>query len=191
MNCALATASDRALLGLLLWLVALLPAACAKDAEGPESTVLSTRRGDTSIQVTEGEQGGEQVVRISTTFRGEENNIVLRIDQPIYEVEIPLSVEQILPQQQASAAGTPGGTDFQDLLIAQYLEAAQESMLNGDYHGALRQVNLVLLSKPSVRPRGADAQATLDAFADETRAFWRWRRSNGSKHWRLIPQTPK
>ena len=148
MNCALATASNRVRLGLLLGLTALLAVACAKDADGPESTVLSTRQGDTSIQVTESEQGGDQVVRISTTFRGQENNVVLKIDQPVYEVEIPLSVEQIMPQQQASAAGTPAGSDFQDLLIAQYLERAQEAMLNGDYNGALRQVNLVLLSKP-------------------------------------------
>jgi tetratricopeptide (TPR) repeat protein len=112
----------------------------------PGKTILATRQGESSIQVSESEIDGSQVVRINTRYRGEENTIVLSIDQPVYEIEIPLTLEQIAPQTVAAARSPEG--QFQDLLIAQYLEKAQEAMLNGDYQGALRQVNLVLLTRP-------------------------------------------
>ena len=48
-----------------------------------------------------------------------------------------------------------------------YVAAFQQAIEAADIETA----RLVLLSKPSVRPRGAEAQATLDAFADETRAL--------------------
>ncbi len=48
-----------------------------------------------------------------------------------------------------------------------YVRAFQKAIDAAD----IETSRLVLLSKPSVRPRGADAQATLDAFADETRAL--------------------
>ncbi len=113
---------------------------------GPGKTILATRQGESSIQVTESEIDGNQVIRINTRYRGEDNSIVLNIDQPVYEVEIPLTLEQIAPQSVAAAKSPEG--QFQDLLIAQYMEKAQEAMLNGDYQGALRQVNLVLLTRP-------------------------------------------
>jgi len=131
---------------------ALLLAACGAQQEEkpPEETVLSTRSGETSIQVTESEQGGGQVVRVNTSFRGKQATVVLNINEPVYEVEIPLSIEQVLPQPAPGAPGAPGGGggDFQDLVIAQYFEKAQEAMLEGDYNRALRQVNLVLLVRP-------------------------------------------
>ena len=137
-------------------LLTLLVAAggCGKpSADKPEQTVLSTRSGETGIQVTESEQDGTQIVRITTTFRGEESTVVLAIDQPSYEVEIPLSISQVRPPQaavpgQPGAPGSLAGGDFQALLMAQYLEKAQEGMLNGDYNLALRQINLVLTVRP-------------------------------------------
>lgn len=117
------------------------------DNGGEGKTVLSSRKGESSIQVTESEQDGSQIVRIKTVFRGEENIIVLNIDQPVYEVEIPLSLDQVMPKAARSSASGPEG-QFQDLLIAQYLEKAQQYMVDGDYNAALRQINLVLLTKP-------------------------------------------
>ncbi|HUJ74255.1 MAG TPA: tetratricopeptide repeat protein, partial [bacterium] len=107
---------------------------------------LALKQGDTSIQVAESRVNGNQVVRINTRYKGEDHTIYLQIDQPVYDVEIPLTIEQIAPQTAAAAKGPEG--QFQDLLIAQYLEKAQEAMLSGDYQGALRQVNLVLLIRP-------------------------------------------
>ncbi|HEX7926311.1 MAG TPA: hypothetical protein VF678_01895 [bacterium] len=104
---------------------------------GPEKTILATRQGESSIQVTESEIDGSQVVRINTRYRGEDHSIVLNIDQPVYDIEIPLTLEQIAPGAAGTAsagASTPAG-QFQDLLIAQYIEKAQEAMLNGDYQG--------------------------------------------------------
>lgn len=48
-----------------------------------------------------------------------------------------------------------------------YVAAFQKAVEAADIEAS----RLVLLSKPSVRPRGAEARATLDAFADETRAL--------------------
>ncbi|MBI3992608.1 MAG: hypothetical protein HY342_05000 [Candidatus Lambdaproteobacteria bacterium] len=144
----------RALLVPALAAWSLAAASCAllnKEEPPQENTVLSSRAGETAIQVTESDRKGNQVVRVKTTYRGEEANVVLNIDQQNYEIEIPLSVQQVLPQTAAGAApGAPGGAqgNFQDLLIAQYMEKGQEAMLNGDYNGALRQVNLILLVQP-------------------------------------------
>ncbi len=121
-------------------------------------SVLKTRHGETGIQVTESEEDGIQVIRITTTFRGEESTVVLAVDQPNYEIEIPLSIGQ---QRPAGAAGMPRGAtpgaasgagQFQNLLIAQYLERAQAAMINGTYNEALRQVNLVLMVQPDSVP---------------------------------------
>jgi Flp pilus assembly protein TadD len=133
-----------------LALIALaLLGACSssKKGETPGKTVLATKQGESSIQVTESEIDGNQVVRINTKYRGEDHSIVLQIDQDVYDVEIPLTLEQIAPQSTSAAAKGPEG-QFQDMLIAQYFEKAQEAMLAGDYAGALRQVNLVLLTRP-------------------------------------------
>jgi len=133
------------------WLLGLIAAGCAATAPEEGRTVLSTRTGETYIQVTESEQGGAKIVRVKTQFRGEESTIVLNIDEPVYEIEIPLSIEQVVPGVSAGApGGGPGGVrgNFSDLLAAQYLEKAQEMMLNGDYNGALRQVDLVLTVNP-------------------------------------------
>lgn len=116
------------------------------EPQGPETTVLSTRSGETLIQVTESDQAGNQVVRVKTVFRGQEANVVLNIDQQNYEVEIPLSVEQVMPRP--AGASTATAENFQDLLIAQHLEKAQEATLNGDYNAALRQLNLVQVIRP-------------------------------------------
>lgn len=122
--------------------------AAKSGKESPGKTILATRQGESSIQVTESEIDGSQVVRINTRYRGEDHSIVLNIDQPVYDVQIPLTLEQIAPAAAGGpAASTPAG-QFQDLLIAQYIEKAQEAMLAGDYQGALRQVNLVLLTRP-------------------------------------------
>lgn len=126
---------------------------CKTTAPEEGRTVLSTRSGETLIQVTESDEGGARVVRVKTQFRGEEANIVLNIDEPTYEVEIPLSIDQVQgvgggpAAAQAGAAGGGSG-NFADLLAAQYLEKAQEHMLNGDYNAALRQVDLVLTVQP-------------------------------------------
>lgn len=159
MRSASGTGSSR---GTLRWL-ALLAAtgllaavlgACGSmggKGNGTEKTVLLTRKGESSIQVTESELNGDQIVRINTNFQGEQNSIVLDIDQPVYEVEIPLTLEQVLPPGAASAARGPEG-QFQDLLVAQYLQKVQEAMLAGDYNGALRQVDTVLQVQPNNVP---------------------------------------
>ena len=134
-------------LSLGLGLMALAACSAAKKPETPGKTVLAVKQGESSIQVSESEIDGNQVVRINTRYRGEDHTIVLQIDQPVYDVEIPLTLEQIAPQSASSAARGPEG-QFQDMLIAQYFEKAQEAMLNGDYQGSLRQVNLVLLTRP-------------------------------------------
>lgn len=121
-------------------------AGCSSQEPEDEKTILQSRSGETTIQVTESNQGGSRVVRVTTTFRGEESTVVLMIDEPVYEVEIPLSIQQQRPAGAGGAAG--GGREFSDLLAAQYLEKAQEFMLEGDYNGALRQVNLVLMVQP-------------------------------------------
>lgn len=129
-----------------------LAAGCAgrgnSGGDGEERTVLLTRKGESFIQVTESEQDGNQIIRIRTVFRGEENTIVLNIDLPVYEVEIPLTLEQVMPQAALAAVRGPEG-QFRDLLIAQWLQKAQQAMLDGDYNGALRQVDTVLQIQPS------------------------------------------
>jgi hypothetical protein len=132
--------------GLCLVLSLTLLSACSTSRKKAGKTVLATKQGETSIQIVEAEEDGNQVVRINTRYKGEDHSIVMQIDQPVYDVEIPLTVEQIAPQTAAAARGPEG--QFQDLLISQYFERAQESMLSGDYPGALRQVNLVLLTRP-------------------------------------------
>ncbi len=134
--------------------VALALGGCAsgegEDPEG-EETVLVTRSGETGIQVTESSEGGQRIVRVTTTFRGEESTVVLHIDEPVYEIDIPLSIQQVRPTPAGAAPGAPGGAaplGVGDLLAAQYLEQAQKAMLDGDYNNALRQVNLVLAVKP-------------------------------------------
>jgi Tetratricopeptide repeat len=176
MNCASATGSEgragrplrghaaRGLPGTLLpaasllavLLLAALGAGCSSQGSKSgtsgdlkdQKTVLLTRKGENSIRVTEAEEDGNQVVRVNTVFRGEENTIVLNIDQPVYEVEIPLSLDQVIPQAASAAVRGPEG-QFQDLLIAQYLQKAQEAMLAGDYNGALKQVDTVLQIRPN------------------------------------------
>jgi Flp pilus assembly protein TadD len=145
------------LLAALLAALALLAGGCASSSKPTEGkSVLQTKSGETGIQVTESEQDGSQVVRITTTFRGQEHTIVLAVDQPVYEVDIPLSLQQVQPgisrPGEGPGAGTAGaGTqgDFQALLIAQYLEKAQAAMIDGVYNEALRQVNLVLMVRPN------------------------------------------
>lgn len=137
----------------LAWvaLAAVLALSGCKSAAPQEGrTVLSTRSGETYIQVTESEEGGSKVVRVKTQFRGEEANIVLNIDEPSYEIEIPLSIDQVQPAGAAGgqSAAQGGAGNFSDLLAVQYLEKAQEHMLNGDYNAALRQTDLVLTVQP-------------------------------------------
>jgi tetratricopeptide (TPR) repeat protein len=157
MRSALATASkaarsgpaSRALaLALLPLVLALAGCGNGNGGDGTERTVLLTRRGESSIQVTESERDGNQIVRISTVFQGQENIIVLDIDLPVYDVEIPLSLEQVMPAAAAAQVRGPEG-QFQDLLIAQTLQKAQQAMVAGDYNGALQQVDVVLQIKPN------------------------------------------
>jgi len=133
---------------ILLVLAGWMPSgADAAEPKKEERTVLLTKKGETSIQVTESEEDGNQIVRVRTVFRGEENIIVLNIDLPVYEVEIPLSIDQVIPQTTAAGVRGPEG-QFQDMMIAQWLQKAQQSMLDGDYNGALRQVDTVLQVDP-------------------------------------------
>ncbi|MEE8394868.1 MAG: hypothetical protein V3S29_02355 [bacterium] len=137
-------------------LALLLAGAGCADKAGPEKpkgkTVLTTQSGETGIQVTEVDEDGTQVIRITTTFRGKKSVISLAVDQPVYEIDIPLSIGQVQPQVAggggAPGAGGGGQGNFQDLLIAQYLEKAQSGMLEGNYNEALKQVNLVLMVRP-------------------------------------------
>jgi len=138
-----------------LGLLVLALAACSAMGGGSgnggakdEKTILLTRKGESSIQVTESEENGDQIVRVKTVFRGQENVVKLDIDQPVYEVEIPLSMEQVIPQAGSAQVRGPEG-QFQDLLIAQYLQKAQEAMLAGDYNRALKQVDTVLQIQPN------------------------------------------
>lgn len=144
----------KARVSLAAWVVIFLalawgmpPVAWGEEHKSEERTVLLTKKGETSIQVTESEEDGNQIVRVRTVFRGEENIIVLNIDLPVYEVEIPLSIEQVIPQTTAAGVRGPEG-QFQDLMIAQWLQKAQQAMLDGDYNGALRQVDTVLQVDP-------------------------------------------
>ena len=61
----------------------------ASDEERP---VLLTRRGDTMIQVVESIVDGEQIVRVRTIIDGKESTTVINIDQPTYQLEIPLGL---------------------------------------------------------------------------------------------------
>jgi tetratricopeptide (TPR) repeat protein len=131
----------------LLAAIALAACSTAKKGETPGKTVLAVKQGESSIQVTESELDGSQIVRINTNYRGENHSIALQIDQNVYDVEIPLTLEQIAPQSASSSARGSEG-QFQDMLIAQYFEKAQEAMLAGNYGEALKQVNLVLLTRP-------------------------------------------
>ncbi|HUJ77268.1 MAG TPA: hypothetical protein VL359_20550, partial [bacterium] len=90
-------------LGVLVLGAALL-AGCSSAAQDEGlngKTVLAMKQGDTSIQVTEARVSGNQVVRINTRYKGEDHTIYLQIDQPVYDVEIPLTIEQIAPQTAA------------------------------------------------------------------------------------------
>ena len=137
---------------LILMLAACSGTSCRSSGGGAgsreEKTVLLTKKGESSIRVSESEVDGNQIVRIHTVFRGEENTIVLDIDQAVYEVEIPLTLDQVIPQSASAQVRGPEG-QFQDLLVAQWLQKAQEAMLAGDYNGALRQVDTVLQIQPS------------------------------------------
>ncbi len=130
----------------------LLLGGCATAKKDEGKAILRTKTGETGIQVTETEQGGVQVIRITTTFRGKKSTIVLAVDQPVYEVDIPLSLQQLDPGATRPGEGAPAGGgsggDFQALVMAQYLEKAQISMMDGSYNDALRQVNLVLNVRP-------------------------------------------
>ncbi len=160
-SCSSDTASSGLWNAAALLVVLGLVAGCgaSSDPDKPETSVLKTRSGETSIQVTESEQDGVQVVRVTTTFRGQESSIVMAVDHPVYEVDIPLSIAQQAPAMSGApaAGGVPGavpgaGGNFQDLLIAQYLEKSQVAMLDGIYNEALRQVNLVLMVRPDHVP---------------------------------------
>jgi len=129
-----------------LLLTLLLVGGCSSgDTAKPGKTVMSTQSGETGISVTEATEGGSQVIRVTTTFRGEASTVVLSVDEPNYEIDIPLSIQQVRPKAPSERTGKD---DFQDLMIAQYLEKAQNAMLQGNYNEALRQVNLVLMVRP-------------------------------------------
>jgi len=131
-----------------IMLLLLVVGGCSsKKAKKPGKTVLQTRSGETGIQVTESDIDGTQVVRVTTTFRGEESNIELAIDQPVYDVEIPLSINQTRPGGEGGQTGGGGGA-YQDIITAQYLEKAQAAMMQGNYNEALKQVDLVLTVNP-------------------------------------------
>ncbi len=162
----------------LALLLALAVAACSfGGGKKPESgkSILNVKQGDTTIQVTESTEDGYPVVRINTNYKGEDHSIVMSIDQPVYDVEIPLTVEQIAPQTAAAAKSSPAG-NFEDLLINQYLEKAQESMLAGDYQAALRQVNLVLLTRPDHVPAHSMKGSIYYAMGNYQLANEEWQR---------------
>lgn len=136
-------------MGCVLAAAALLACSSAKQGAPPPSgrVILIAKEGESAIQVSESEINGSQVVRIDSRLKGEDHSIVMQLDADVYDLELPLTLEQIAPQAAAAAAQSPA-VQFQELLIAQWLEEAQEAMLAGNYAKALRQVNLVLLTRP-------------------------------------------
>ena len=111
MNCYLAIdfskLGSHAWRGIALALMLGLAVGCAKGSKAGKS-ILTTRSGETGIQVTESDEDGIQVVRITTTFRGKESTVVLAVDQPVYEVDIPLSINQQQPGFAGGAPANPG-----------------------------------------------------------------------------------
>ncbi|MCH8075547.1 MAG: hypothetical protein IIC64_06965, partial [SAR324 cluster bacterium] len=117
--------------------------------------MLLTRHGDTQIQVVESTVNGEQIVRVRTVIDGKESITVIHIDQPTYQLEIPLGPLRPPPPGAKGAAGTgqPGGPaaapapspiGLQKLQVTEALEKARQEMVNGDYLAAMRQVDIVL-----------------------------------------------
>lgn len=126
---------------------------------GPERVILQTRSNNALIRVTEANAGNSQIIRVTTVFNGEKNVIILNIDEPVYEIEIPLSPQSIA----AVPSGTPGlpgspndiQAQAQRMQMDQYLELAQSSMLAGNYNEAIRNVDNVL----QINPKHAKARS--------------------------------
>lgn len=118
---------------------------------GPERVILQTRSNNALIRVTEASAGSSQIIRVKTVFNGEENIIVLNIDEPVYEIEIPLGPQQIAPPPGgAGPAGTQKAlqAQAQRLQTDQSLELAQKAMLAGSYNEAIRNLDNVLQINP-------------------------------------------
>jgi hypothetical protein len=162
-------------------LAAMAGCSTSKKGKKPSRPVLTAKQGESTIQVTESEEDGAQIVRINTRYKGEDHAIVMQIDQANYDIEIPLTLEQIQPPSAAAGAGGAGARgsegQFQDLLIAQYFDKAQEAMLAGDYPGALRQVNLVLLTRPDHVQGHAMKGSTYYAMGNYQLAEDEWQRT--------------
>jgi len=154
---------------------ALVGCSSAKPAAPSGKVILIAKEGESAIQVTESEINGSQVVRIDSRYKGEDHSVVIQLDADVYDLELPLTLEQIAPKSVEAAARSPE-VQFQDLLIAQWLEEAQEAMLAGNYAKALRQVNLVLLTRPDHVQAHAMKGSIYYAMGDYPLADQEWQR---------------
>ena len=119
---------------------------------GPEKVILQTRSNNALIRVTEASAGNSQIIRVKTVFNGEENIIVLNIDEPVYEIEIPLGPQQVAlpPGGTAGDAGTQKAlqAQAQKMQTDQSLELAQKAMLAGNYNESIRNLDNLLQINP-------------------------------------------
>ena len=160
------------------------------QANGEERPVLLTRHGDTLIQVVESTVNGEQIVRVRTVIDGKESITVIHIDQPTYQLEIPLGPLRPPPPGAKGAAGTgqpgaPGGLaavpapspiDLQKLQVTEALDKARQEMVNGDYLAAMRQVDIVLrLNSNHIQARAMKGSIYY-ALGDNQLANTEWNR---------------
>ena len=151
------------------------PAAKAGAAPQAPRAVVTETLGDSTLQVTQTDEDGGQVVRITLRRGAETHTLLLRLDDPLYQITIPVNFNEAAPST-SRRPGRPPEIEFQDLLIAQYLERAKEFSRSGDYKEALRQVDLVLLTRPDyIRARAARG-SILYAMGDTTRAVEEWER---------------
>lgn len=146
----------------LVLLLALTLAGCSsedassakKGPNAPEKPVLMTSQGNTSIRVTETVVNGQQIVRIHTVIGGEETSMEINIDQPTYEIEVPIGPQRAggpgFGGPGGGAPGAPGSSgalgqvDLQRLQVSEALDKARDAMVRGDYLAAMRNVDIVL-----------------------------------------------
>ena len=159
------------------------------QSNGEEKPVLLTRYGDTLIQVVESTVNGQQIVRVRTVIDGKENTTVIHIDQPTYQLEIPLGPPAPPPGAKGAAGtgqpGAPGGPpaalapspiDLQKLQVSEALEKARREMVRGAYLSAMRQVDIVLrLNSNNIQARAMKG-SIFYALGDNQLANTEWNR---------------
>ena len=185
MKSALATASSALALSALLLAAALAacspplkPAApgAAKTAPSRAPRVLASEaQGGSEMQVTQTDEDGVPAIRVTLRRRGETHTMSIRLDDPIYQISIPVSFDEAAPANAARTA-RPQEIEYQDILIAQYLDKAKEFSRAGDHKEALRQVDLVLLTRPEHYKARTTRGSILYAMGDTARALEEWER---------------